>query len=154
LRRASRRRSTSTSSIAVLPFGKSLIGTYDAELEDLVHKCEDGKGEYDPRSFYLHGLIHNNRGKDCHHTTEPIGQIKIMLCGPNADVAAASALVVAHKDAGNIGTSAVATVTGYIDEAQGVQSNAFSGLESVLANINVFVKIVDEPANVRDNCYL
>jgi hypothetical protein len=63
-------------------------------------------------------------------------------------------MVVAHKDAGNIRTGAVATVTGYVDEAQGVQSNAFSGLESVLANINVFVKIVDEPANVRDNCYL
>ena len=96
-------------------------------------------------------------GKDRHHTTEIIGQIKITLCVPNDDVAAASAIAVAHKNAGNIGTGAVATVTRYIDEAQGVisaQSNAFGGLESVLGKIDVFVKIVDETANVRDNCYL
>jgi hypothetical protein len=96
-------------------------------------------------------------GKDHHHTTEAIGQIKIMLCVPKADVAAASAIAVAHKDAGTVGTGAIATVTGYIDEAQGVisaQSSVFGGLESVLAKIDVFVKIVDETANVRGNGHL
>jgi hypothetical protein len=77
-----------------------------------------------------------------------------MLCVPKADLAVASAISVAHKDASTVGIGAAVTAVGYIDSAQAVlsaQSGAFGGLESVLAKIDMFVKIVDQTASVSSN---
>ena len=79
-----------------------------------------------------------------------------MLCVPKADLAVAAAISVAHKDASTVGIGAAATAVGYIDSAQAVlsaQSGAFGGLESVLAKIDVFVKIVDQTTNVSGSVY-
>ena len=79
-----------------------------------------------------------------------------MLCVPNADVAVASAISAAHKDASTVGIGAAVTAVGYIDSGQAIlsaQSSAFSGLESVLAKIDVFVKIVDQTASVSGSVY-
>jgi hypothetical protein len=80
-----------------------------------------------------------------------------MLCVPKADLAVASAISVAHKDASTVGIGSAVTAVGYIDSAQAVlsaQSGAFGGLESVLAKIDMFVKIVDRTASVSGSVYL
>jgi len=90
------------------------------------------------------------------HTTQGAGRIKVMFCVPKADLAVAAAISVAHKDASTVGIGAAATAVGYIDGAQAVlsaQSSAFGGLESVLAKIDVFVKIVDQTTSVSGSVY-
>lgn len=48
----------------MFPLGNSLLGTFHVQLGDLLNKCEDDKGECDPRSSLSTSVgLMENRGR-------------------------------------------------------------------------------------------
>jgi hypothetical protein len=90
--------------------------------------------------------------EDSQRVVRGTGRIRILLCVPEADVAAVATIAAARKDASTVSTGTAATVAEHMDAAQTAilsQNSTFGALGTVLSKIDVFVKIVDQTASVR-----
>jgi hypothetical protein len=93
-------------------------------------------------------LNSDNRQRSSHGA----GRIRILLCDLKQDAAAATAIADAHEAANTVGASFVATIGEGVSNVQTAVlplSGTLDALGAILSKIDIFVKIVDQVANVR-----